>query len=176
MNWRILLKSIKFAFRARKRVLVFIVIYAILLLVVGRGLTNAESTPGAEIPWLLMAFVVSTLYAVLISQFRRRDIAILKCVSWGNSEILLLLIGEVVLVSIAAFFVVFQISVEILGFATYFAIQDTGFILSLQELIALPASALFTSMFYIVILQIPGLALAQARAMKIPPMRALREE
>ncbi|MHA1960154.1 MAG: hypothetical protein ACW99U_07990 [Candidatus Thorarchaeota archaeon] len=176
MNWRILLKSIKFAFRARKRVLVFIVIYAILLLVVGRGLTDAVSSPGAELPWLLMAFVVSTLYAVLISQFRRRDIAILKCVSWGNSEILLLLIGEVVLVSIAAFFVVFQISVEILGFATYFAIQDTGFILSLQELIALPSSALFTSMFWIVVAQLPGLALAHVRAMKIPPMQALREE
>jgi hypothetical protein len=35
---------------------------------------------------------------------------------------------------------------------------------------------MFLSLFYIVVLQIPGLVLAQVRAMKIPPMKALREE
>ncbi|MHA1903062.1 MAG: hypothetical protein ACXADL_00685 [Candidatus Thorarchaeota archaeon] len=174
MNFRVLFKSIRFAFRAKRRVLSFIIIYAILIVLVGRGLQ--DGVPGSEFLYIGMAFVVSTVYAVLISQFRRKDIAILKCVSWSNSEILLLLIGEVVLVSLSSFFIVFQISVEILGIATYFAIQNTPFILQLQGLLALDAVPLFTSILVVVGLQLPGLALAQMRAMSIPPMKALREE
>ncbi|MCK5151654.1 MAG: hypothetical protein KAQ65_07435, partial [Candidatus Thorarchaeota archaeon] len=81
MNFRILFKSFKFAFRARKRVLFFIAIYAILYIYVARGL----SVPTLAVTSLFMAFVVATIYAILIAQFRRRDIAILKCVSWSNS-------------------------------------------------------------------------------------------
>ena len=174
MNFRVLFKSIRFAFRAKKRVLAFIIIYAILILLVGRGLQ--DGVPGSEFLYIGTAFVVSTVYAVLISQFRRKDIAILKCVSWSNSEILLLLIGEVILVSLSSFFIVFQISVEILGIATYFAIQNTPFIMQLQALLALEVQPLFISIVVVVGLQLPGLALAQLRAMNIPPMKALREE
>ncbi len=176
MNFRVLLKSMKFAFRAKKRVFTFMVIYAILLLIVGNELEAAGSNFAAAIPWLGVAFIVSTLYALLIAQFRRRDIAILKCVSWGNSEIMLLLVGEVILVAFAAFLLIFQLSVEILGIATYFYIQNTPMIIQLQSMIALEPNALFTSMFWVVIMQVFGLLIAQARAGMIPPMRALREE
>ncbi|MFX0107759.1 MAG: hypothetical protein ACFE7R_05730 [Candidatus Hodarchaeota archaeon] len=176
MNLRVLFKSMRFAFRARKRVLAFIIIYAILFIAVSRGLAAAVSTPGSEAPYLTMAFIVATVYAILISQFRRRDIAILKCISWDNYDILLLLIGEVVLVSLSAFFVVFQLSVEILGLIAYFEAIDTGLLEQIRTLIAVDAGPMFVTLFIIVGLQIPGLILAQLRAMRIPPMRALREE
>ncbi len=169
MNLRILFKSIKFAFRARKRVFAFMIIYAILYIVVAKEVT----IPGFEIPALLMAFVVATIYAILISQFRRRDIAILKCVSWSNSEILLLLIGEVVLVAFSAFLIVFQVSVEIIGLAAYF---QSALFQDLIDILVIDAASMATTLLYIVILQIPGLILAQLRAMRIPPMQALREE
>ncbi|MGD2072795.1 MAG: hypothetical protein PVG65_04835, partial [Candidatus Thorarchaeota archaeon] len=97
VNFRVLFKSVRFAFRAKKRVSAFMLIYAILFLVVAWGLGQGEMLI------FVMAFVVSTVYAILIAQFRRRDIAILKCLSWGNNEILLLLVGEVILVSFSAF-------------------------------------------------------------------------
>jgi hypothetical protein len=162
----------KFAFRAKKRVFFFIVVYAILFVWVAKGLT----VPILGIPSIVMAFVVATAYAILIAQFRRRDIAILKCVSWSNAEVLLLLVGEVVLVSVSAFLIVFQVSVEILGLAAYFGQVGSSFFEQLKDLVSVEAGAMAVTLFYIVILQIPGLVLAQLRAMRIPPMQALREE
>ncbi len=172
LNFRILFKSFRFAFRAKRRVVFFMIIYAILYIYVARGLYN----PTMATPSLLMAFIVATIYAILIAQFRRRDIAILKCVSWGNSEIMLLLIGEVILVSFTSFLIVFQVSVEVLGLMTYFGAIGTALFSSIYSMIAIDAGPMAITLFYIVILQIPGLALAVWRAMHIPPMRALREE
>lgn len=170
LNLRVLFKSIKFAFRAKKRVFTFIVIYAFLIVMVSRGL----GTPGDELLWLVAAFILATLYAILIAQSRAKDIAILKCVSWSNSDIFLILVGEVVLVSLTAFLIVFQVSVELLGLAAYF---EPGALLStLQDWLVVDAVDLFVTLVVIVLLQIPGLYLAQRRAMMIPPMRALREE
>lgn len=177
MNFRVLFKSIRFAFRAKKRVFVWIMVYSALLLVVGKQLQAVGGDLVAAFPWIGMAMMVSTLYAVLISQFRKRDIAILKCISWGNWEIRLLLVGEVILVSLAAFFLVMQVSVEILGFVGYFApLFDVSFVTWLQGFITIEAGALFTTMVLIIALQLPGLLIAQARAVRIPPMQALREE
>ncbi len=173
LNLRVLFKSIKFAFRARRRVFTFIIIYAFLIVMVSRGLAD----PGEWLLWVFAAFVLATLYAVLISQSRAKDIAILKCVSWTNADILLVLIGEVVLVSLTAFLLVFQVSVELLGLVAYFQPAfDVGLLTALQGLLAVPAGDLFVTLFVIVVLQLPGLFLAQRRAMLIAPMRALREE
>jgi hypothetical protein len=148
------------------------IVYAILFVWVAKGLP----VPGLGIPSLVMAFIVATVYAILIAQFRRRDIAILKCVSWSNSDILLLLVGEVILVSFSAFLIVFQVSVEVLGLAAYFTALNSAFLQSLKDQLAVDAGAMGVTLFYIILLQIPGLVLAQLRAMQIPPMRALREE
>ncbi|MFX1264756.1 MAG: hypothetical protein ACFFH0_05220 [Promethearchaeota archaeon] len=170
---RVLFKSIKFAFRAKRRVFTFIIIYAFLIVMVSRGLAS----PGEWFLWVFAAFVLATLYAIIISQSRAKDIAILKCVSWTNADILLVLIGEVVLVSLTAFLIVFQVSVELLGLVAYFQVAfDVAFLQSLHSLLAVPAVDLFVTLFVIVVLQLPGLFLAQRRAMLIAPMRALREE
>ena len=174
MNWRILFKSVKVAFRARRRVLFFMIIYAVLYIQLGKGLAGA-ATGLDPLMWVLVAFLIATVYAILIAQFRRRDIAILKCISWQNNDILLLLIGEVVLVSFVAFLLVFNVSVYILGLTAYVA--GVGPLLTqLQTLIVIELPSLVAAVFIIVFLQLPGLAAAQYRAMKIPPMRALREE
>ncbi|MGY5874467.1 MAG: hypothetical protein RTU30_01865 [Candidatus Thorarchaeota archaeon] len=174
MNWRVLLKSVKIAFRAKKRVLFFMIIYAVLYIQLGKGL-NPASTGADPLLWVFVSFLIATVYAVLIAQFRRRDIAILKCISWQNNDILLLLIGEVVLVSFVAFLLVFNVSVYILGLIAYVA--GVGPLLSsLTELIVIDLPFLIPAVLIIVFLQLPGLAAAQYRAMKIPPMRALREE
>jgi len=172
LNKRILFKSFRLAFRAKKRVFAFIIIYAVLYILVGKTVEGPNIWE--SIPYLFMAGIVATVYAVLISQFRRRDIAILKCVSWANSEIILLLIGEVVIVATSAFLLVFQASVEIIGIVGYFG---TNAVLDgIHDLIVIRSDAMFVTVFFIIVLQLPGLVLAQWRATRIPPMRALREE
>ncbi|MEM4735281.1 MAG: hypothetical protein QXS20_06125 [Candidatus Thorarchaeota archaeon] len=175
MNFRLLLKSMKLAFRSTKRVLAFIIIYAFLFVMVGKSIERSSGTPGEELWWLIAAFVVAAVYAVLIAQFRRRDIAILKCVSWSNAEIMLLLAGEVVIVATTAFLLVLQLSIEILGIVAYFE-TDFGLLSSLRDIIVISPRPMFTTLFYIAILQLVGLFFGLKRAMSIPPMKALREE
>ena len=170
MNLRVLFKSIKFAFRAKKRVITFIVIYAFLIVMVSRGLSSGVD----QLLWVFAAFVLATLYAILIAQSRSKDIAILKCVSWSNSDIFLILVGEVVLVSLTSFLIVFQVSVELLGLAAYFDLL--AIFSTLQGWLVVDLTILLVTLVVIVGLQLPGLYLAQRRAMMIPPMRALREE
>jgi len=91
---------------------------------------------------------------------------------------MLLVIGEVMLVTIASFLIMLQISFEIMGIITYFSI-DLGsgtFFLAVHDFIVIEAVPLFTTFFIILGLQIPGLFIAQRRAVSVPPMKALREE
>ncbi|MBS3793882.1 MAG: hypothetical protein KGY80_03250 [Candidatus Thorarchaeota archaeon] len=176
MNLGILVKSMKLAFRSKKRVFSFIVIYAILFVLVAKGIQSSTGTLLEMFLWPLTALVVATVYAILISQFRKRDVSILKCVGWTNHDVMLLVVGEVVVVSIAAFFLVFQASVEVLGLVAYFEGLDTGLLQMLVDLIAVEWWPMVVTLIYIVVLQLPGVGLAHYRMMKIPPMQALREE
>ena len=171
MNFRVFFKSIKFAFRARIRVLAFILIYAILFIMVSKGLTN---DPGQWLTYVGMAFIVATIYAILISQFRRRDVSIFKCIGWDNNNVMLLMVGEVVLVSFSAFLLVFQVSIEIIGFIGYFG--SSALLTSIRNLLFIDLSSMAVTLLVIIGCQIPCLLLSMYRATKIPPMRALREE
>jgi len=173
LNIRVFFKSVKFAFRAKKRVIPFMMVYAILFIVVSDGLPSADS-----LWYLLMALIVSTFYAILISQFRRRDMSVFKCIGWKNNDVMLLVIGEVLLVTIASFLIMLQISFEIVGIAAYFSINPTPDTLfgAIHDFIVIEAVPLFTTFFIILGLQLPGLLIAQRRAMSVPPMKALREE
>ncbi|MFW9959639.1 MAG: hypothetical protein ACFFDV_01385 [Candidatus Thorarchaeota archaeon] len=173
MNFRVFFKSLKFAFRAKKRVIPFMMVYAILFIVVSDGLISAD-----YLWYLLMALIVSTFYAILISQFRRRDMSVFKCIGWKNNDVMILVIGEVLLVTIASFLVMLQISFEIVGIVAYFSIALTpgSFFAAVRDFIVIDAAPLFTTFFIILGLQIPGLLVAQRRTMSVPPMKALREE
>ncbi|MGY5859317.1 MAG: FtsX-like permease family protein [Candidatus Thorarchaeota archaeon] len=171
MNIRVFFKSIKFAFRAKKRVIPFMMVYAILFIVVSDGLVDTVMQGW----YLLMAFIVSTFYAILISQFRRRDMSVFKCIGWSNNDVMLLVIGEVVLVTVASFLIMLQLSFEIMGIVAYFE-GAAGLFDAVYAFIVIPAEYLFTTFFIVLGMQIPGLFIAQRRAMSVPPMKALRED
>jgi hypothetical protein len=150
-------------------------VYAILFIVVSDGLL----APMDEMIWYLaMALIVSTFYAILISQFRRRDMSVFKCIGWSNNDVMLLVIGEVVLVTVASFLIMLQISFEIMGIVAYFSLDfGVGTLFSdVYNFIVIPAGSLFTTFFVVLIFQTPGMFVAQRRAMSVPPMKALREE
>ncbi|MHA1135613.1 MAG: FtsX-like permease family protein [Candidatus Thorarchaeota archaeon] len=173
MNIRVFFKSIKFAFRAKKRVIPFMMVYAILFIVVSDGYL----TPNG-LWYILMALIVSSFYAILISQFRRRDMSVFKCIGWSNNDVMLLVIGEVVLVTVASFLIMLQISFEIVGIVTYFSVSMApGTLLAMvHDFIVIDAVPLFTTFLIVLCMQVPGLFIAQRRAMSVPPMKALREE
>ena len=173
MNIRVFFKSIKFAFRAKKRVIPFMMVYAILFIVVSDGYTSPDG-----LWYLLMALLVSSFYAILISQFRRRDMSVFKCIGWSNEDVMLLVIGEVLLVTIASFLIMLQISFEIMGIFAYFSLDfGTGTLFTaVYDFVVIPVGPLFTTFFIVLGMQMPGLFIAQRRAMSVPPMKALREE
>ena len=149
------------------------IVYAILFIVVSDGLVSSNA------PWyFLMAFIVSTFYAIIISQSRRRDMSVFKCIGWQNNDVMLLVIGEVMLVTIASFLIMLQISFEIVGIVAYFSIAlGPGTLFeTVYYFIVIDAVPLFVTFFIILGLQIPGLLIAQRRAVSVPPMKALREE
>ncbi len=170
LNIRVFFKSVKFAFRAKKRVIPFMMVYAILFIVVSDGLSTAN-----QLWYILMALIVSTFYAIIISQFRRRDMSVFKCIGWSNNDVMLLVIGEVFLVTIASFLIMLQISFEIMGIVAYFE-GAAGIFDAVYSFIVIPAGSLFPTFFIVLLMQIPGLFIAQRRAMSVPPMKALREE
>ena len=175
LNIRVFFKSVKFAFRAKKRVIPFMMVYAILFIVVSDGLIPLSAN---SLWYLLMALIVSSFYAILISQFRRRDMSVFKCIGWGNNDVMLLVIGEVLLVTIASFLIMLQISFEIVGIFAYFSLNtDPGTLFAMvRDFIVIEAGPLFTTFFIVLGLQIPGLLIAQRRAISVPPMKALRED
>jgi len=175
LNIRVFFKSVKFAFRAKKRVIPFMMVYAILFIVVSDGLIPISAN---SLWYLLMALIVSSFYAILISQFRRRDMSVFKCIGWGNNDVMLLVIGEVLLVTIASFLIMLQISFEIVGIFAYFSLDTSAGTLfaMVKDFIVIEAGPLFTTFFIVLGLQIPGLLIAQRRAISVPPMKALRED
>jgi hypothetical protein len=174
LNLRVFFKSVKFGFRARRRVVIWMIVYALLFLVVSDGLTLPLQPNWFW--YVLLALILSTFYAILISQFRRRDMSVLKCIGWGNNDVLLLVVGEVLLVTIVSFLVLLQISFEILGIFAYFYSGVPSIFQGVVDFIVIQPVPLFTTFFVILAFQIPGLLIAQRRAMSVPPMKALREE
>jgi len=87
---------------------------------------------------------------------------------------MLLVMGEVVLVSLTAFLLVFQVSVELLGLAAY--IFGDPNVTGLLSILYVDIASMFVALFWIILAQLPGLGLSMWRATQIPPMRALREE
>lgn len=174
MNLRVFFKSVKFAFRARRRVVIWMFIYAILFLVVSDGL--AWPLQAGWFWYVLLALFLSTFYAILISQFRQRDMSILKCIGWGNNDVMILIVGEVLLVTLVSFLVLLQISFEILGIFAYFFSGVPAIFQGVVDFIVIQPVSLFTTFFVILAFQIPGLFIAQRRAISVPPMKALREE
>jgi len=105
--------------------------------------------------------------------------SVFKCIGWQNNDVMLLVIGEVLLVTIASFLLMLQVSFEIMGIVAYFfppGVEVVNVLGPVADFIVIPAIPLFSTFFLVLGCQIPGLLIAQRRAMTVPPMKALREE
>lgn len=157
------------AFRSTRRVISFMIIYSILTFTTAYSLEKGD--PQMQLITILGGFLVATTYGVLLSQFRKKDVAILKCISWGNSHIIILLVGEIIVVSLMAFILTMEIIIHILGISFYFP-QLAG----LANDLVFNGDTLLMTFLLVVVFQVPGVFIANFRTTHISPMSALRNE
>ncbi len=177
---RVFLKSMKIAARSRKRFIAFTVIYAFLMLLIGVTLRSGNLATSID-GWFLISVgvILATIYAFLLSHFRRDDIATLKCIGWSNNDIRLLVIAEIVAVTLTAFLGILEISWHLFGILFWLnaGVSSTPFSLPYNQYIAFwvfPWPSMMFTLGILLAFQIPGIIITTWRVLSISPMRALR--
>ena len=172
-------QGLKLATRSKVRFISFVVVYSALAWLIAINL-NAVSGTGfalggqlteAQIrltSTLIGSAIVSTLYGFLISTFRKRDIAVLKAIGWGNNNVRMLIISEILLVALVGYILLVEMDIHLLGINEYIS-----FLVNVSTLI-LTRSTLVLTFVIIVIFQIPGVLIAYWRVLNIRPMEAFR--
>ncbi len=170
MTFRVFVKSLRLAVRTGKRFLLFVIIYAILLWLTADRLDTLMT--GGEF-WPLLLFigsvsVVALVYGLLISNYRKTQVATLRCLGWTSSDIKWLFIGELMLVCFVAAFIDLEIIVHYLGIVGYYSPSHT-----VPQIYS--SSAFLISLGIIVGVQFLGVFVAWRRMLNVRPMEALRK-
>ncbi len=178
---RLFSKAIKLAMRSRRRYSVFTATYTVLMIWTCLSLqlmfdniyrhepVNYSQTLVA----IFASLFLSILYSWLIVNYRRTEIATLKCVGYTNANVRTLIIGEIVWTTLSGFF----IAVEILFH--YLAIVALGGSVSWNTSlvgVAPPVSLLnaIVTLAVFLLVQVGGMLLAYNRVLKVRPIMALR--
>jgi ABC-type lipoprotein release transport system permease subunit len=168
MTFRIFTKSLRLAIRTGKRFLFFVGIYAILMAWTAYTL-DGLMTGGNILPVLLLLIavaVVSLVYGLLISSYRKVQVATLRCLGWTSADIKWLFIGELVLVCLISALIDLEVLIHVYGISGFFG--------------SIPASIFGATPFLIsfgviLLMQLIGVLIAWNRMLKIKPMEALRK-
>ena len=166
MTFRVFIKSLRFAIRTGKRFLFFVVIYAILMFWTAYTLDGFGSNPLPSILLLVAVAVVALVYGLLISSYRKTQVATLRCLGWTSADIKWLFIGELLLVCLVAAFIDLEIIVHYIGIVSYYTHTVPWVFSSASFLITLGV---------IVGVQFLGVFVAWRRMLKVRPMEALRK-
>jgi predicted lysophospholipase L1 biosynthesis ABC-type transport system permease subunit len=176
---RIMIKSWRLAWRAQRRFWVFIAVYFVLIGMV-TYLVRAflQAGDAVSLLWAILGgLLVATLYGFLLTTFRKTEIATLKCIGWSNSNLRVLIIGEILLISCLAFLIFVEVGIHIAGLAFYLTGQSTGALFIVPGYI----QSIFTArdilpwtFVLVVAAQLPGVLIANYRILAVKPMEALR--
>jgi len=119
----------------------------------------------ADMMLITVAFLggalVASMYAFLITRFRRIEIATLKAIGYTNRNVWTMTLGEILLASIAGFIL------GLLGIAVYLGV--TG-----ETVVIFSRTTLLTAFLIVVLIQVPAFILSNKRTLRIPPAEALR--
>ena len=168
MTFRILIKSLRLAIRTGRRFLIFVTIYAVLMFwaSVSLDLFAKQQNPLPMLLLLAAVAVVALVYGLLISSYRKTQVATLRCLGWTSGDIKWLFIGELMLVCLVAAFIDLEIVVHYLGIVGYFSgTPPTVF----------ESGAFLISLAIILVMQLLGVLVAWNRMLKVRPMEALRK-
>ena len=173
--------------RSRKRFIVFTFMYTAIIVWMSFSLEMLFASTGYNDDWIFQvdtpiaawslvlsavtSISLSVFYAWIITNYRRTEIATLKCIGYTNNNVRVIIVGELIWVSMFSFFLVFEALIHIAAFSLYFAS------LSSTTTTARPFIsfiALFITIGIFLIAQIGGILLAYRRALKLRPIIALR--
>ncbi|MHA2276658.1 MAG: ABC transporter permease [Candidatus Kariarchaeaceae archaeon] len=148
--------------------------YGITFVVPGNILSESLPTKKAEEEagqnWVYLLFVVlggailTTMFAYLITRFRRREVAILKAMGYAQSSVRTSLIAEILTVAFVGF--LFGVSfAQTLLF--YYGNYQTTSLLSIE--------AILVSFAINVLVTLPGMVLVSWRVLQVSPSEAFRD-
>ncbi len=162
--------------RSRKRYFVFTATYTVLIVWTCLSLQGMFNQTATEITLTLVALVLSiflsVMYSWIIVNYRRTEIATLKCVGYTNKNVQTLIIGEIVWTTLSGFFIAVEILFHFvaIGVLGAFALNVTP--VSITSPVSL--LNLFITLGIFLLVQVIGMLLAYRRALKVRPIMALR--
>jgi ABC-type antimicrobial peptide transport system permease subunit len=120
--------------------------------------------------------LLAILYAFIVINYRKKEIATLKCIGYTNNDIRTIIITELVWVSFLAFFIQAEVLIHTTAIMTYIAtnsnITATVYVANTTPILnALPV--LFAFLIFIVS-QVLGILIMYRKILKLRPIVALR--
>jgi ABC-type antimicrobial peptide transport system permease subunit len=170
------------AMRARRRFIVFTLIYTVLVFWMAFSLEN-YMYGGGTVEFLVIAIVasvvLSVLYAWIIINYRRMEIATLKCIGWTNGNIRTIIVGEILWVSSIAILIVAEVLIHYAAGMNYYYYQNRASFFSVENYADASKpflqiwSVLLTILIFIAA-QVIGILLMYNKVLKLRPIVALR--
>ena len=179
---RLMKKAFVLATRARRRFIMFTVVYAALIgwvaYSVDAAYANGFSFSSTEFVMMLVSILlgilISMFYANIIVTYRKIDIATFKCIGWKNNHVRVLIIGEIFSVTLIAFLLVVEFIFHWIAIGTYITSIESTSVPDISSL--LPVQFLPIILTFIIMLgvQIFGILIANTKVLKVRPIQALQ--
>ncbi|MHA1368372.1 MAG: FtsX-like permease family protein [Promethearchaeota archaeon] len=191
---RLIGKSFILASRARKRFISFCIVYSVLIAlcaytisqVIPHLILNDGETPTTQ-AYLFMAVTIvasllmSIFYALIIINYRKTEIATLKCLGWKNNHVRTLIVGEIFSVTLVGFIIIVEGVFHWIALYAYFdtagvdlGISEAASYLPSKNLIPIDFLSLVFTFGIILGVQIAGVLAANSKILKVRPIQALQ--
>ncbi|MHA1584594.1 MAG: FtsX-like permease family protein [Promethearchaeota archaeon] len=183
MGLRLVKKSITLAMRSRRRFIIFTLMYTVLMAWNAWNIQNFIDSNG-DLPFLLISIgatvILSALYAFIVINYRKQEIATLKCIGYTNGNIRTIIIGELVWVSMVAFIIVGEFLIHATAISNFIAkmefdignIDATTYVSNTAPILGLGSIGITLGLF--LISQILGILAMYWKILKLRPIVALR--
>jgi len=125
---------------------------------------------------IFSAVGMSMFYANIIVNYRKTEIATLKCLGWRNSHVLFLVSGEIFSVTLLAFFFVVETFIHTTAISAFYLLAAPA-----VPPTTIPATIVYVQIWPIVItfgimlgVQILGIIIANYKVLRVRPIQALQ--
>jgi len=182
MGLRLWSKSIKLAMRSRRRFIAFTLMYTVLMIWMTWNwqlflYNSVEADVLLLVVSLVSTLILSILYAWIVINYRKNEIATLKCIGYKNSNIRTIIIGELTWVTFVAFMIMAEALIHITAGMTYFYQQQTSITASEYLTKTTPILNIWpvlATLGMFLVSQILGIVIMYSKILKLRPIVALR--
>ena len=184
MGLRLWSKSIKLAMRSRRRFIAFTLMYTVLMVWMTWNfqefIYNGNGNVLLLVVSILSTSILSILYAWIVINYRKNEIATLKCIGYKNSNIRTIIIGELTWVTFVAFMIMAETLIHITAALTYFYQQQyfkgdiSASVYAANTTPILNIWPVLATLAMFLVSQILGILIMYSKILKLRPIVALR--